>query len=204
MVHAAGFAGTLSPGRSPVVLAIDMMAAYFREDSQFCLTSRECLTAASRVIDAARQSGIPVIHTRVEFAADGCDGGLFVRKIPALMALAGGGELSQFMPEVAPAESELVIVKQYASAFCGTSLTSTLSAMGADTVVIIGVSTSGCIRATGVDACQLGIVPIIVRDAVGDRGPEPHEANLYDLQAKYAEVITEADAIAYLVERSTR
>src|SRR5699024_2284682 len=113
-------------------------------------------------------------------------------------------EISRIMSEVAPAESELVIVKQYASAFSGTSLMSTLNAMNADTVVVTGVSNSGCIRATGVDACQLGIVPIIVRDAVSDRGPEPHEANLYDLQAKYAEVVAEADAIDYLVERSSR
>src|SRR5699024_8607700 len=154
--HASGFAGTLTPGARPVVLAIDMMAAYFRFGSNFCLPSRDCLDSAARVIGAARESGVPVIHTRVEFAPDGVDGGVFIKKVPALMALAGGGELSQLMPEVKPAGDELVVVKQYASAFFGTSLASTLGALGTDTVVIVGVSTSGCVRATAVDAVQSG------------------------------------------------
>ena len=91
-----------------------------------------------------------------------------------------------------------MITKQYASAFFGTSLASTLHAWGVDTVVVVGVSTSGCIRATAVDAIQHGFVPLVVRDAVGDRAPEPHEANLRDLAAKYAEVVDEAAAVDYL------
>ena len=100
------------------------------------------------------------------------------------------------MPEVAPLDNELVIVKQYASAFFGTSLSSTLRGLGVDTLAIIGVSTSGCIRATGLDALQNGFIPMVVRDACGDRAPGPHESNLYDLQAKYAEVISESQVIA--------
>jgi maleamate amidohydrolase len=104
------------------------------------------------------------------------------------------------MPDVQPLLSELVLVKQYASAFFGTTLASTLQGNGIDTVVIVGVSTSGCIRATAVDALQHGFVPAVVRDAVGDRAPGPHEANLYDLQAKYAEVVDEETALDYLQE----
>jgi maleamate amidohydrolase len=102
------------------------------------------------------------------------------------------------MPEVAPRPGEPVVVKQYASGFFGTSLASTLTALGVDTTVIAGVSTSGCVRATAVDACQHGFVPLVVRDAVGDRDAGPHEANLFDLQAKYAEVVDEAAAVRYL------
>ncbi|UYM04663.1 isochorismatase family protein [Solicola gregarius] len=196
--HASGFAGTLTPGERPAVLAIDLMAAYFTPGSAFCLPSRDCLESAARVVEVARVAGVPVIHTRVEFAPDAVDGGVFVQKVPALKALAGGGELGRFMPEVAPRTGELVLVKQYASAFFGTTLASTLNAMRVDTVVIVGVSTSGCVRASAVDAIQHGYVPLVVRDAVGDRGPEPHEANLYDLQAKYAEVIAEPAARCYL------
>ena len=104
------------------------------------------------------------------------------------------------MPEVAPVEGELVIIKQYASAFFGTSLASTLVARGIDTVVLVGVSTSGCIRATAVDAVQHGFIPLVVRDAVGDRTSQTHDANLFDLQAKYAEVVDERTAVAYLEE----
>ena len=95
-----------------------------------------------------------------------------------------------------------MITKQYASAFFGTSLASTLTALGVDTVLIAGVSTSGCVRATAVDACQHGFVPLVVREAVGDRHPAPHEANLFDLQAKYAEVVTLGQAREYLATRA--
>ena len=195
-----GFAGTLRPGRRPAVLAIDMMRAYFEQASPLCLPSRDCLASGARVLSAARASGVPVIHTRVQFAPDGSDGGVFVRKVRALEQLYGGGPLSELMPDVAPVEGELVITKQYASAFFGTSLASTLVARGIDTVVLVGVSTSGCIRATGVDAVQHGFIPLVVRDAVGDRTPQTHDANLFDLQAKYAEVVDERTAVAYLEE----
>ncbi|ADU48340.1 isochorismatase family protein [Intrasporangium calvum] len=194
----AGFAGTLRPGRRPAVLAIDLMRAYFDPASPLCLPSRDCLASAARVLAAARNNGVPVIHTRVAYAPDGRDGGVFVRKVPALKHLFGGGPMSELMPEVAPVEDELVVTKQYASAFFGTSLASTLVARGADTVVIVGVSTSGCVRASGVDAVQHGFLPLVVRDAVGDRTPETHDANLFDLQAKYAEVVDERTAVTYL------
>jgi maleamate amidohydrolase len=196
-----GFAGTLRPGRRPAVLAIDLMRAYFEPASPLCLPSRDCLESAARVLAAARSNEVPVIHTRVEFARDGSDGGVFVQKVPALEHLFGGGPLSELMPEVAPVEGELVVTKQYASAFFGTSLASTLVARAVDTVVLVGVSTSGCIRATGVDAVQHGFVPLVVRDAVGDRTAQVHAANLFDLQAKYAEVVDESTAVAYLGEQ---
>ncbi len=196
-----GFAGELRPGRRPAVLAIDLMRAYFDPDSPLCLPSRDCLASAARVLAAARANGVPVIHTRVEFAPDGSDGGVFVRKVRALELLYGGGPMSRLMPEVAPAGGELVITKQYASAFFGTSLASTLVARGVDTLVIVGVSTSGCVRASGVDAVQHGFIPLVVRDAVGDRTEQTQDASLFDLQAKYAEVVEEKTAVDYLEEQ---
>lgn len=196
-----GFDGRLTPGRRPAVIAIDLMRAYFEEDSPLCLPSQDCLSSASRVLGAARDHAVPVLHTRVAFGPGGVDGGVFVRKVPALRHLFdGGGPLGELMPSVAPASDELVLVKQYASAFFGTTLASTLLSQGIDTVVLVGVSTSGCIRATAVDAIQHGFVPLVVREAVGDRTSQTHEQNLYDLQAKYAEVIGEAAAVAYLSE----
>ena len=91
-----------------------------------------------------------------------------------------------------------MIGKQYASAFFATPLASHLTAVGVDTLLIAGVSTSGCIRASAVDCCQYGFIPMVVRDAVGDRAPEPHEASLFDLQAKYAKVVSLSAAAAYL------
>jgi maleamate amidohydrolase len=158
----------------------------------------DCLASAARVLAAAREAGIPVVHTRVSFAAGGVDGGPFFRKIAALRHFVGDGPLGAIRPEVAPLPEEIVLVKQYASSFFGTSLSSTLTGLGVDTLIIVGVSTSGCIRATAVDAIQNGYIPLVVRDAVGDREPGPHEANLFDLQAKYAEVVSEATVLDYL------
>ena len=97
-----------------------------------------------------------------------------------------------------PTASDIVVTKQYASSFFATSLASTLTALGVDTLLISGVSTSGCVRATTLDACQHGFVPIVVRDACGDRSATVHESNLFDLQQKYAEVYSETEALAYL------
>lgn len=99
-----------------------------------------------------------------------------------------------------PGGGETLIGKQYTSAFFGTSLVSTLTALGIDTLLIAGVSTSGCVRASAVDACQHGFIPLVVHDAVGDRYPAPHEANLFDLQSKYAEVISLEAAERYLAD----
>jgi len=107
-------------------------------------------------------------------------------------------QLAAFAPGLEPSEGETVVTKQYASAFFGTSLASELVSLGVDTVLLAGVSTSGCIRATAVDACQHGFVTLVVRDAVGDRHEAPHLANLFDLQAKYAEVVSLAAAEAYV------
>ncbi|KAA1423124.1 isochorismatase family protein [Mumia zhuanghuii] len=177
---------------------VDLMRAYFDAASPLCLPSDDVLGPARRVLDAARAADVPVVHTRVAYDAVGTDGGVFLRKLPALQALVGGGPLSETVEEVAPITGEPVVVKQYASAFFGTTLSSTLASLGVDTVIVAGVSTSGCVRATAVDALQHGLIPLVVRDAVADRAAGPHEANLYDLQAKYAQVVTADEVVDYL------
>ena len=194
----AGFGQRLEPGRRPALVLVDLVQAYFDPSAELYMGNDGCLASAARVLAAAREAGIPVVHTKVSFAEGGLDGGAFFRKVGALKQFVGDTPLGQIRPEVAPLPGEVVLVKQYASAFFGTSLSSTLTAAGVDTLVVVGVSTSGCIRATAVDAIQHGFVPLVVRDAVGDRDPRPHEANLFDLQAKYAEVVGEADVLAYL------
>jgi maleamate amidohydrolase len=193
------FGGTLGWGARPAVLVIDMMRAYFTAGSPFDLRSRAAVDGCAALLAAARGAGVPVVHTRVRYAADLTDGGLFVRKVPGLAVLAeGAGELGEFVPELAPAPGEVVVVKQYASGFFGTSLAATLTARGIDTTIIAGVSTSGCVRATATDAMQHGFRPIVAADACGDRTAAIHDANLADLAAKYADVSTVADVRARL------
>ena len=195
---AEAFGATLTPGSRPAVLAIDLMRAYFDPASPLFLPADACLHSAARVLEAARAHGVPVVHTRVSYGPGGLDGGVFFRKVPALAHLVGDSPMGELMPQVAPRDDEVVVVKQYASAFFGTSLATTLHARGIDTVVVVGVSTSGCVRASVVDAIQHGFVPLVVEDAVGDRSPDPHRANLHDLRTKYAEIVDEAAAITYL------
>jgi maleamate amidohydrolase len=123
---------------------------------------------------------------------------VFFRKVPALKAFLPGSPLGAFPAGLAPRADELVVSKQYPSAFFGTSIAPTLHAMGVDTVVMGGFSTSGCVRASALDAMQYGFIPYVVREACGDRDARPHEASLFDLQAKYAEVVSEAEAVALM------
>lgn len=197
---AAGYGLALSPGRRPALLVIDFVRAYLVEDSPLYAAAGPALAAARQLLSAARRAGLPVLHTRVEYQAGGRDGGVFFRKVPALRCFEAGArpDLAAFAEGLEPVAGETVITKQYASAFFGTSLASTLTALGVDTLLIAGVSTSGCVRASAVDACQHGFIPLVVRDAVGDRHPAPHEASLFDLQAKYAEVVGLELALRYL------
>ena len=195
---AAGFGTRLELGRRPALVLIDLVRAYFEPGAELYMSDDSCLHAAAELLAEARAARIPVVHTRVTYSAGGADGGVFFRKVGALKHFVGDGPLGAIMPEVAPADDEVVVVKQYASAFFGTSFAATLTAAGVDTLLIAGVSTSGCVRATAVDAVQHGFVPVVVREAVGDRDPRPHEANLFDLQAKYAEVLPAPDVHEYL------
>ncbi len=194
----AGFGRHLTPGKRPALIMVDFVKAYFEPGAQLYMGLDSCLHSAQRLLKAARKAGILVIHTQVSFSEGGVDGGVFFKKIDALKHFVGNAPLGEIMPEVKPLKSEVVIVKQFASSFFGTTLSSTLQASGVDTLIIAGVSTSGCVRATAVDAIQHGFIPLVCRDAVGDRNDGPHEASLFDLQAKYAEVMSEAEILQYL------
>lgn len=191
---------TLSPGRRPALLVVDFVRAYLEPGSPLYAGVEDARTAAARLLAAARAAGIPVMHTNVAYQPGGADGGVFFRKLPALASFERGRhpELAAFAAGLEPAPGEPVFTKQYASAFFGTKLAEALREKGIDTLLVAGLSTSGCVRASAVDACQHGFVPLVVREAVGDRHPAPHEASLFDLQAKYAEVISLVEAERYL------
>ena len=195
-----GFGSSLAPGQRPALLVIDFVRAYLVEGSPLYAGVEPARAAAQALLEAARRARVPVFHTNVQYQPGGRDGGVFFRKVPALACFEAGArpDLASFAVGLEPIAGETVVTKQYASAFFGTSLASTLTALGVDTLLIAGVSTSGCVRASAVDACQHGFVPLVVRDAVGDRHPAPHDASLFDLQAKYAEVVGLEWAQAYL------
>ena len=191
----AGFGGRLAFGKRPALLVIDVVQAYTRKDSPLYTGVEEALASNLRLIQAARSCGVPVIYTNVAYQAGGADGGLFYRKVSTLKVFDVGSPFGAFCEGVAPRPDEVVVTKQYASAFFGTSLASTLRGLGVDTLVLGGFSTSGCVRASALDALQSGFAPFLVRQACGDRDPRVQDANLFDLQAKYAEVVDESFAI---------
>jgi maleamate amidohydrolase len=190
------FDSALGFGRNPAIIVVDFIRAYTEPGSPlYAPAVVAAVKATVPLLDAARQKGIPVVYTRVLYHPSGADGGLFVRKVPALRRMVEGEPLADIVPELAPGPDDVVLIKQYASSFFGTSLAAMLTARGIDTLVITGCSTSGCVRATAVDAMQYGFRPIVPRECVGDRHDGPHEANLFDINAKYGDVVALKDVL---------
>jgi maleamate amidohydrolase len=195
--------GRIGFGKKPALLVVDFMQGYTTPGSPlFAQGVVDAVANMPPLLNTARRTGTPVIHTNILYhAPDQIDGGIWVKKAPVMRAMVAGNPYADFCPEVTPNDDELVMTKQYASAFFGTSLASTLVAMGIDTLIITGCSTSGCIRATAVDGLQHGFRVMVVRDCVGDRHPAPHEANLFDINSKYGDVIGLDEALGYLMKR---
>ena len=185
-------------GERPALILVDFVQAYFDHDCALYAGVEDALASALRVRDVARSAAVPVIYTNVVYHEDGADGGVFFRKAPVLKNFIAGNPMGNWPVDLQPADGELVISKQYPSAFFGTSLAANLQDMEIDTLIITGVTTSGCIRATCVDTMSHGFIPIVVEDACGDRHESPHVANLFDMNAKYADVVGESETIEYL------
>jgi maleamate amidohydrolase len=185
-------------GERAALILIDFVQAYFEPDCELYGPMQPALDSALRLRQAAWTVGIPVIYTAVRYTADGRNGGRFFQKAKPLRHFVEGAPWSRFADGLVPAAGEEIIIKQYPSAFFGTSLASTLTTAGIDTLILTGLTTSGCVRASCVDCCSHGFIPIVVAEACGDRHAAPHEANLFDMNAKYADVVGEAEALSYL------
>ncbi|MEO1651635.1 MAG: isochorismatase family protein [Pseudomonadota bacterium] len=190
------YEGRIGFGKNPALILIDFVAAYFEPESLLYAEVEDTLAAALTLRDAAREAGVPVFYTNVVYHPSMKDGGRFAQKIAPLGGFVKGHPYGDWAKGLKPADDEIVISKQYPSAFFGTSLASTLTAAGHDSLLITGLTTSGCVRATCVDCCSHGFIPLIVEEAVGDRHEAPHKANLFDMNAKYGDVVSLAEAIA--------
>lgn len=192
------FGNPIGFGRRPALLVIDFTVG-FNDPALFGGGNIDA--AVKRTVDLLaffRVRRLPVAYTRVVYADDGADGGIFAVKQPRLLMLTEAYPAGQVVPELAPRPGELVVRKNQASAFFGTNLAPWLVQQGADTVVVAGCTTSGCVRASVVDAISYNFRPIVVRDCVGDRAAAPHEANLFDMAQKYADVLDRDEVIARL------
>lgn len=193
-----GFGGRQGAGDRPCLVVIDMNYGFTDPQSPLHCDTDSAVDAIQRLLAAARESRAPVVFTTLEY-----DEGArrvakaFIAKAPGLLTLAPGSRWPQIDERIKPLPGEPLLMKLFASAFFGTPLTALLASHGCDTVIVTGASTSGCVRATAVDALQHGYRVVIPREAVADRAPGAHEASLLDLDAKYGDVIGchEAEAL---------
>ena len=194
-----GFHGEAGFGDSPALAVIDVNVGFTDPESPLVCDLEGVVGAIRKLLTASRAARIPVVYTTVVFGeGDKFAAKAFIDKIPALTTLAEGSPWVEIDPRIEPHPGEPVLKKLFASAFFGTPLQALLTAHDVDTLIVTGASTSGCVRATVVDAIQHAFRPIVPIEAVGDRNPGAHEANLYDIQAKYGDVVSLEATLEYL------
>jgi maleamate amidohydrolase len=196
-----GFGQRLGFGRSVGLLIIDFVIGFKDPAVLGGGNIPDAIARTVGLLDACRAADLPIAHTRIVFEMDGSDHNLFTMKAPSLIGLTESASASQIVPELAPMAGELVLRKRLPSAFFGTTLAAWYTSKGVDTLLVAGCTTSGCVRASVVDALCSGYRPIVVTDCVGDRALGPHEANLFDLGQKSADLMTRnevVDALASL------
>src|SRR6478672_8054877 len=189
---------SITRGTNPAVLVVDFSCGFTDPACALGADLTAEVEATKRLLDAARDRGLLVVFTTIGFEPSGKDGGLWLQKAPALADLELGGQWVEIDPRLERHEDEPIVLKKGASGFFGTNLASILVSQGVDTVILCGATTSGCVRATAVDLLQYGWPTIVPRECVGDRAQAPHDANLFDIQAKYADVVAVEEALAYV------
>ena len=196
----AQLGGAVTLGERPAVLVVDFSCGFTDPGSRLGSNLDAEVAATKGLLDIARAKGLPVVFTTVAFDGSDKDGGLWPQKLPALSDLRLGSKAVEIDPRLERRADEPLVVKKGASAFFGTNLVAILCALKVDTVVLCGATTSGCIRATAIDLMQYGFPTIVPRECVGDRAATPHETNLFDIHAKYADVVAIDVAQSYLSE----
>ena len=194
----AGFGRPVRRGTRPVVLVVDF--SYGFTDAQYPTGTdmTDAVLATARLLEAARGAGAPVVFTTIAYDPGQLRTLTWLRKATGMAALEAGSRLVEVDDRLQRRPDEHLVVKTGASAFFGTALASYLASVGADTVVVTGATTSGCVRATIVDAVQHGYPTLVPRACVADRAPGPHEASLFDVHEKYGDVVDLDDALGYL------
>lgn len=198
-----GLAGRVGFGERPALLVVDFSVGFTDPASPLGADLDREVAATATLLAAARTARIPVHFTTIAFVENPTDGGAFAKKIPSLAGLREGSRWVGIDPRLAPRAGERVWTKKGASAFFGTGLAASLVAEGVDTLIVAGATTSGCVRASVVDACQYNFRTIVPPEAVGDRAPGPHEASILDMDSKYADVVALEEVLHYLRARST-
>jgi maleamate amidohydrolase len=198
-VYAAARLGqSITLGSRPAVLVVDFSCGFTDPECTLGADMTAEVDATKRLLDAARAKGLPVVFTTIGYEPSLKDGGLWLQKVPSLGELQIGGRWVELDPRLEQRDDETIVLKKGASAFFGTNLPSILVSQGVDSVILCGATTSGCIRATAIDLLQYGYPTLVPRECVADRAQAPHEANLFDINAKYADVVPLDDVLEYV------
>jgi maleamate amidohydrolase len=194
-----GFGLKIGFGERPALLVIDMLMAFTNPQMMLGANLDKEIEAIKPLLALAHERDIPVIFSTVIYSdADLKDASIWALKQKGVVTLRGGSEGVKIDPRLDFRKTDSLLVKKYASCFFGTDLVSRLLSRRVDTLIIVGCTTSGCVRATAVDAVQTGLRPMVVREAVGDRSAAAHEQSLFDLNAKYADVVSLDETLQYL------
>jgi maleamate amidohydrolase len=194
-----GYGRVIGWGTSPALLVIDYTRAFTDPALPLGANLDRELAATVRMLEAAREAEIPIYYSIVCYEEkDLRDAGLWAKKMAGVMTLRAGTPEVEIDPRLERRADEAILVKKYASVFFGTDLVTRLNTQRVDTLILTGCTTSGCVRATAVDAVQYGFRPMVVREAVGDRAQPAHEQSLFDLHAKYADVVSVDETLSYL------
>lgn len=198
LYRSRGLLGKVGFGARPGVIVVDVVAGFTDRRSPLAGDFDGEVRQIRRLLATARRAAVPIYFTTVAYDRACTEAGVFVRKVPSLRYLVRGSRWVAVDRRLRRRATETLIEKQFASAFFGTPLASMLTTRGVDTVIVTGVTTSGCVRATAVDALQHGFRTIVPRECVGDRAPGPHEANLLDIDGKYGDVVALDEVLTYL------
>jgi len=194
-----GFGIKIGFGERPALIVIDMLRGFTDPAMPLGASLDGEIEAQKPLLEIAHQRGIPVIFSTVMYEeADIKDAGIWALKQTGARTLTAGSDAVKVDPRLAMQPNDILLVKKYASCFFGTDLVPRLNSRRIDTLILTGCTTSGCVRATAVDAVQNGFRPMVVREAVGDRSKAAHEQSLFDLNAKYADVVTLDETLHYL------
>jgi maleamate amidohydrolase len=193
-----GLGGRIGFGKRPALLVVDFIRGFTDTRSPLAGDLDEQLEATQELLKRARAAAVPVIFSTVAYDTDLQEAGKWIQKIPSNSWLVEGSEWVELDERLARRSNEMLLVKKYASCFFGTDLAARLVSKGIDTLIIVGCTTSGCIRATAVDACSYGFHTIVVEEGVGDRAELPHLASLFDIDNKYGDVVGLQEANTYL------
>lgn len=193
-----GFGDRAGYGKHPVLLIVDFIYGFTDPASPLGGDFGAELQATAKLLAEFRRQGLPIVFTTVAYEPHFRDAGVFIKKVPSLSVLVKGSRMVEVDERIQPERGEYLLEKKYPSAFFGTRLDTYLKSRRVDTVIMAGCTTSGCIRASAIDAMQYEFLTIVVREAVGDRAAGPHQANLFDIDAKYGDVASLDDTLTYL------